>query len=87
MFNQMCLQSCCTYTKHIARVVNMMTIVRKVACIPVNAMSSAASTIRLRLSVLKDDGGLNLRPLGKLLTHEGEMAKELLLLACQLLQL
>ena len=40
-----------------------------------NDMSSAASTIRLRLSVLKDDGGPNLRPLGKPTTHEGEMVE------------
>ena len=53
----------------------MMTIVRKAVCIPVNVMSSAASTMRLRFSALKDDGGPNLRPFGNPLTHEGEIAE------------
>ena len=46
-----------------------------VVYIPVNAMSSAASTIPLRFSAPKDDGGPNLRYLGKPLTHKGEMVE------------
>ena len=43
--------------------------------IPVNVMSSAASTIRLRFLALKDDGGPNLRSLRKPLTHKGEIVE------------